>query len=213
MAARIAGVSPTGKTNIFSSQWVRNPSFVLADVDCTGFVAYHPNFYGAAITRRHTVQAAHAAPNIGDVVAFIDSNGSYVERTITNVASVTNTDICLAELDSELPSTVASYPVFASFTEEEDSGVKAWLLSGNNTLRECKIAVATYTVLYSTDSDYSEWTGTPQGGDSGHPCFVVYNGGVVLLTEQHTTLLGPNFSYYLAQIQAITSPYTVETIT
>lgn len=160
----LQALSSGGDLNYYtdSSNLVRNDNCWAAGFDLSGVAIWNSSTgdarkAGAAITRRHLLYTWHYRPSVGNTVKFLDADGSAHTRTILaiNAGGSFNllhenplvSDKCVAVLDSDLPDSVAVYPVVGEWvyqTTEDPNGYDAtvggWLGIKVNQSRNVYIA-------------------------------------------------------------------------
>ncbi|MFA6459400.1 MAG: peptidoglycan-binding domain-containing protein [Candidatus Paceibacterota bacterium] len=205
-------------------RWARNASSWTkrgTPIDFTGVAGWNDQsgLRGAAtlITRRHYVTADHLSFPVGAKVTFFTSSGAPVTRTVTDFKRIGTTDIHVGQLDSDVPSSIVSYPIMSYGNMESQLQSTYFQKFPNvpilifNQYRE--------TLIYELDriSSYDIGFVAPSGvrgnfykslitGDSGQPIFLVINGQAVLISTNYTPFSGPTLGAHISEInQAIVS--------
>ncbi len=232
---RIAGITADSSTkNVFTTRgdatnpWVRNPTVWTGRgnkaLDLTGaspWVSY--GYYakgGTLISPRHFVFANHAPIVNGATIIFVDKNNNIITRTLQSQQRIGTTDIQLGVLDSDVPPSIAYYPI-VSYNEV----VQYLLGSGSITFsptipllvldQEDKALVQDAKYALSTETMFV-WPlgGTARlsfhepivSGDSGNPGFFVINNKLALIITLTSTSSGPTYGSYISELnQAMTN--------
>lgn len=241
--SRISGLTdPTGLMSLFTTRgsdsvsWVKNSNLWTnrgsSVLDFSGQSVWNTTggymMSGTLISPRHIIFADHYQIVVGDTVTFIASDGSIVNRTLQSKTTITDgsntTDITVGLLDSDVPNTVAYYPIltgtqYDNYLSPISNVPSLWLdqydkvATGNMSILNEPICT---TALNNVCSDSSQWTGynveSSSGntrhlfwknvitGDSGNPVFLAVDGQLVLLTVHTTAGTGNDYSRYITQI-------------
>lgn len=210
--SRLTGLTASDSTKLIystftqtgSGTYVRSTTDWSADIDLTAVsVGYNVDggtFLGAypvtAITPRHVVRAYHVTEwDTGAIqYRFVGSDGATVTRTVSSFARVGSTDIEIAKLDSDLPSTVTPARVLGSDYAEYLSARFAPLLVVD---QERKAAVKMLSVDGSVETftvsntenrlNFDETLGL---GDSSSPAFFLQGREPVLVLSAATAGTG-----------------------
>ena len=208
---RIAGLNPTNSLRKFldyqtnGTNFVLNPLFWAADIDTScasmwnnsrwstkGHYCDYWTKAGTAISKRHIIAAYHYGLPVGTTLWFMGTNGCAYTRHVTGLQAVTNTDILIESLDSELPDAVMPVKILpANYSEYLDDGRGLPVATFD---QEEKLLVAeTYAFppfekRTSVIEAYSPNNLTRKaffeyviGGDSGNPRFLILGNQLVLL--------------------------------
>ncbi len=178
-------------------------------------IPYNPNgvrLAGTLITPRHLLLAAHASLPVGTKVVFVDKQNNIITPipTITAYRRILTTDIVVATLSADMPSSIAYYPILD----------KAELSKYINTYQNIPLMILDQedkALIKDTSSNFVSATGisfSPStdpkralfnesliSGDSGNPGFVIINGKLVILLTILDPSYGPNLVYYKNLIQ------------
>lgn len=188
-------------------------------LDFTGVAGYlfttynTANRIGTLISPRHFIAAAHYHPAKDEVLGFIDKDGNRIERTVVGGQSIGSTDIYVGVLDSDLPDSIAYYPLMASSTLKSlvqkfdtnaldvpivtlDQEAKA-LVHKLSSISDTYISHAVYA-----EGNYKDWGENMISGDSGQPGFVIIDNQPVLLFAHHLAAAGPNYGNYIKEINS-----------
>jgi plastocyanin len=215
-----AGAFNASKLAVFSTQDHATPSYVRnATLWCSGYnwtgvspwnSADANKRAGTLVSPRSFIHAAHYPIAAGTDVRFVAADGTVHTRTVVTSSKVGSTDIQVANLDSDLPSTIAFYAVLPS----------TWRMN----LPNCHFGIPTVMfdqeekaligglgsspaghIVYGS-SLYLTWTEPLITGDSGNPVFLLINGAPVLVTTHTTVGGGPDLSANVEDINAILAP-------
>jgi peptidoglycan hydrolase-like protein with peptidoglycan-binding domain len=198
------------------------------------------NMSGTLISPRHIVFADHYKIANGATVVFIDSNGAVVTRILQNSIPASTTDIRIGILDSDVPSTVAYYPIISYdqlknyFFRVDDVPVVMlnqrdevvvhdlekmihYCMSNSNNVCSLYQEFLAHK-LPQTSSTRSIFSKDMVNGDSGNPVFWVINNQLVLATHHSFTTAGNSYGNYIPEINLAMStlqggdnPYQVST--
>jgi peptidoglycan hydrolase-like protein with peptidoglycan-binding domain len=201
-----------------AASWVGRPASTTtntpAPLDLTGTVGTI-----TMISPRHYIGANHLGTDIGWQTTFRDAQGNTYTRTAVGAIGNIGHDIVVGVFDSDLPSSIAYYPVFDYGRATSTLTTLKVPVVVRNQFSEYLIRRATlsstllsYTdfppdsIFYPYSLEYNPTTDTMEArahvGDSGSPLFYIFNGQLVLAAEQYTTLIGTNAGSYLSQIDA-----------
>ena len=224
---RITGITADSSTrNLFTTRgdgtnsWVRNPNVWTARgsqaLDLTGaspWVSYGSYAKGGAlISPRHFVFANHAPIVNGATIIFVDKNNNIITRTLQNQQRIGTTDIQLGVLDSDVPSSIAYYPII-SYSEV----VQYLLGSGSTTLsptipilildqedkaliHDAKYALSTQTIFQSPIGARLSFYEPLVSGDSGDPGFFAINNKLALIMTLMGPTTGPTYGSYISEL-------------
>lgn len=205
---RIASVSvPADATTNVN----RDPTFLQTwptGLDFTG-LARNAAYGFTLISPRHVVTAWHLnrfGVYPGLTLTFRDGSGNEYTRTIVAVEQIGATDIALAVLDSDLPGTVAYYPVVSNSDMANYAPPAVPVLNydqlGDYLIRKAQLPTNHGDVVpvraYSPNSSLypfgleADKQDTPNAlitglypGDSGHPSFYVIDNKLAIVSEMH----------------------------
>jgi peptidoglycan hydrolase-like protein with peptidoglycan-binding domain len=197
-------------------------------LDWTGVSAWNSDFNGNAagyykvgtlVSPRHIVFANHFRIENGSSIIFIDKNGVIVSKKVAAYKTITGTDIAIALLDSDVPSTISFYPVltksqwetylkdgstdaslnlpFILFDKEDN--VLVHVTNKNKLFDPAATAVNHDKPAAGKRLEFSE---DVISGDSGNPGFVLVGGQPVLIFTNFDVKSSPALSYYFDQINA-----------
>ncbi|MGE9270036.1 MAG: Ig-like domain-containing protein [Verrucomicrobiales bacterium] len=204
--------------------YVRNPDCwaVAAGLDLTGISPWNSHNgnrrAGTAITSRHIIFAAHYRINIGSTVRFVAGDGTVVDRTLIDREDVAGSDFCVGLLDSNLPASVAIYPVLPAdwenyFPTPMAGGVRLGYPGQSIpmlALDQQEHAIIRDTMYlgpyvgHGASSTWSAFTETIIVGDSGNPMFFAATSGeLVLLGTHYTSGGGPHAGAMVDEINAV----------
>ncbi|MBC7766909.1 fibronectin type III domain-containing protein [Arenimonas sp.] len=170
-------------------------------VDWTGVSPWNSNGgynqAGVLISPRHIAFAKHYQMSVGTTIIFIDLQGNIVSRTISKTASLTSSDITIGELDSDVPNTIAFYPIIDATVFEKKLDITNLPIIEFD--QEDHLIVAEHNG-YSFER-WQSWiqgkglgTSYPEigirtlfnetiiGGDSGNPMFTIINNQPILIS-------------------------------
>ena len=163
---------------------------------------------GTLISPRHMLFAKHWTLAAGSTVAFVDYNNQIVTRTIVNTAGINSSDIAIGVLDSDVPSSIAYYPLL-SYSDFQRYVVAARIpiirLDRNDTVFIQDISSVSNTHIVTAPSFGSRVPYTASelvGGDSGNPNFAVIGDRLVLLGAHYSANSLPNIGNYFSEINA-----------
>jgi len=229
---RIEGVTVSNATKaIFStrgnlaSPWVRSSTAWTnngSPIDWTGMSPWNSRGgytrAGTLITPRHIALAHHYPLSAGDTVLFVDSDNNTETRTVSSVQRVLTTDIQIAKLSSDLPSSFTHYPILDNETFEKylsdgynmnDSTLPSVMFDQQDhaivkdTRKSRLISGSFLGHSPSTEATRATFNETLIGGDSGNPGFVLIGGKPVLVLTHHYSSGGPSYPFYKDDIQNI----------
>ncbi len=245
---RILGVTASDSTkSLFStrgnltSSWVRNPSVWtnnISPIDFTGLSPWNSSGgytkAGTLITPRHIAFANHFPLYVGNTVLFVAEDNTVVTRTITDTRRVLSTDIIIAKLNSDVPSSITHYPILDQSTfekylndgffqsvhnlpvvnlDQEDHATihDTSLMDMYSNLRQ-----SIFHYVSTLNAQRSTFYELLVGGDSGNSGFVLIGNKPVLILTHSGPGGGPSYSFYKNDVQtAIDSMggnYTLSTI-
>ena len=210
--AALAGKTPSTGLPMFSTQDHLTPVYVR-NVDCWGsgfasaLTAISPwnsqlgVFYsGILVSPRHVIFATHFMPMPGAVLRFITADNVVIERTLSALVSLSQTeayypDLSVGKLDSDVPGTIAFACVLPSTWEIKLPSLVSYPVLCANTDQEEHLHVRELRNMPTSTSpkieaNFRKPVGTLRGefyedvvsGDSGNPAFMIINGQLVLLT-------------------------------
>ena len=245
--ARTNGLTPASEAMFSTASWsttnfVRNPNFWLAFApEKTAIVIGQGNpltgeIGDAAVSPRHVINCAHAPFGVGNKLLFIDDNGSDVWRTVmaNKNYGYPGSDINVALLDSDLPSTVNPFKILPT-------KCVAWLptLTNSPTLhivaanQDKKVFPKLLgkspwdSILLVNSSALwlgTNWNVTIRSGDSGHALMLLVGTNLVLLSHWTSAGSGTFYSYptnftlidagmhYLSTNNDLSSDYQLSTV-
>lgn len=230
--SRISGKDPSTSKNIFSLQnhaggiYTRNTQCWAHGLDLTCFSPWNsldgPRRSGTLISPRHIICAQHYPLTVGTSIRFIRLDNTVVTKTITATANVSNTDIQIALLDSDVGSGISFakilpqnwydylpyYKDLSSINYEFglpslclDQEEKALILDIYKV--SSKDLIISYVKPFkSTNSQFYEDIIV---GDSGNPSFLVINGILVLMSCWYNVGSSSFIPYYKSQINSLMS--------
>ena len=209
----------------------RTSTFWAKNIDFTAVSVWNNRGYGGsadyrmrgatAVTKRHIVMAKHFLLSASDKLWFVTADGTWIERTVSQVASDGSTDISVGLLDSDLPSTITPVNVvpsnFETYFDRDSAGSigvndrpivmgfdheKKGLLfqltraanAGNN---------VTYFDGALVPSPYDDMAEDLASGDSGNPLFIIIEGKPVIITSFYTTSSSPAYNKYISTINTL----------
>lgn len=154
-------------------------------LDLSG-VAWNDPRCATLISANHVVMAAHFIRPADIPLVFHDRDGKPHQRTVTAVKSIPGTDIAVAKLSAPMPPQVRRYP----FANASDAwiGRPAIVSHEKRTVSVHRISSVQGTLI---SFEWIPGLNPVYGrnlipGDSGHPSFVIKNGGLALL-ETHSS--------------------------
>lgn len=199
-----------------STAWTNN----ISPVDFTGMSPWNSRGgytrAGTLITPRHIALSEHYTLNVGNVVLFVASDNSIVTRTVSAVQRIGSTDISIAKLDSDVPSTITHYPILDNQTFEKylndgfdmninnlpmvvlDQEDKVLI---KDTRKNSFITSTDVSHVQSQNSNRLSFNETLIGGDSGNPSFVLIGNKPALVFTHYGSDIGPSYPYYRQGIQ------------
>jgi len=217
----IAGLTANSSTKlIFTTQtpnggvnpvYVRSTTCWAKNIDLSPLSpwnsAFSNLFAGTLISPRHIVGANHSFPSTGATLIFVDMNNNCYTRTLSNQTQISNTDIQIGVLNSDLPTNV-SFCKVASFdltnlatnsnripvlyTDQEEKALVGDFYNSNSS-----------AILDSpADSQRASFYETPIDGDSGDPIGFIFNNKIILLFTFFTAFNGPSLPYYINEINS-----------
>ena len=213
----------------------RNDDFWGKNIDFTAVSVWNDRGYPAggasadfrmrgatAVTARHIVMAKHFALSVNDKLWFVTSDGTWIQRTVSRVASDGSTDISVALLDSPLPSTIKPVKVvpsdFESYFDRDTAGniginARPICVGFDHEKKGLFFQVtkagagASKIIAYFDGSlvpaPYDEIAEDLASGDSGNPLFIIIDGEPVLLTSWYTTSTSPAYNSYISTINGL----------
>jgi len=206
-----------------TSPWATSSTVWTAqgeDIDWSGASPWNSNggynFAGTLITPRHIIFANHYQMGTGHTVLFVAPDNSIVTRTLTAKQSIAGTDITVGILDSDVPASIAHYPILSTSTLEayvrdgvDESSFDLPIVAFDQD-DHVVIKAIQKSGLYSSSRimhmpfssgnrlDFNE---TLIDGDSGNPMFLILGNKPVLLSSHYYSYWGPNYSYYRDEIE------------
>ena len=223
---RIEGLTANSTTrNIFTTQnhttatYVRNPDCWAFGLPLSGISPWNSHggqrLAGTLITPRHAVFAWHFKPNVGTTLRYISDENEVVERTLIARQRVGLTDIMVGLLDSDVPETIAHYPILPADIDD-------YLPNIHNPYHPPTLGLdqqerATVQELHSFDTGAGgsasvHGSNDPQrqafwltkvSGDSGNPCFLLADGELILILCWYSATTGPNLGNNLTALNAV----------
>jgi len=216
----------------------RSGDFWASDIDLTcvsvwnnkGFDYYASDadyrMIGAvAITPQHLAWAKHFMLDDGNKVWFVEPDGTWIERTLTEGRSHATQDIAVGLLNEPLPSTISIPKVFPEDIERYfNTGsssvgtienqyrpmvlgldhrkmghcLQPYKLGSTNTVTWFHPTVGFNNPAVGAKADNFAWN--LQTGDSGQQTFAIVDGTAILLTSYHTKTYGPDYSQWRGDI-------------
>ncbi|GEM_PF-1966619 len=234
LKGKINGVSiPSDATTNVNRDPNGSPSYYLrtwpTGLNFTGHSIVHTatDFYGfTLISPRHALTAWHLngyGVHLNQIVLFRGTDGVDYTRTVVGLKEIGSTDLALVVFDSDLPSTVAYYPVISSsdlsshisqslyvpmifFDQLNEFLIRKIDNGGDNTT-----AYSSNSAFYPFGLEAITWAATPflsqmaYDGDSGHPSFFLINNTLILVSVQHGGGIASMVGAYIPEInQAMT---------
>lgn len=221
--SRISGVTASDSTKMLWSTrgngtegWARSGTVWAVGgatpLDFTGASPWndysHMSLGATLISPRHIVVADHAPVVNGSTIIFVDNANNIISRTVVNQIQVAiGLDIKVAVLDSDVPSSIAYYPIVDLSTFKN-----YWKTVPNTPIvildQEDKALIKNVSGVDSGQVNYLAPSSSPRSdfdetlivGDSGNPIFGVIGGRLVLLTSVYTATYSPLASYFVSQI-------------
>ena len=229
--ARLSGKSPTSALAVYSSQdpytnggtFVRNPDCWLngaSNISCFSPAQMSgANWWqrgGTLLTRKHVLFAKHFRTSVisgGTPLRFVTSGGTTVTRNIIQYADHPWTDISIALLDSEVPSSISiakvlpknwvDYmeisglnPVYAVGLDQQEkalvkisTGLSGQIISYQGQSINYKMFTVNESKMAS--SPFASFNETVITGDSGNPVFLLLGNELVVVTTWWTPTSGP----------------------
>ncbi len=220
--SRIQGLDGSGASvykNLWTTRgngtggWVRNPSAWTSrgttSLDLSGASPWNSNYGGSSylqagtlISPRHMVYANHYTYPIGTHVVFVDNSNNVVTRTVVDQMRISNNDfqdIEVALLDSDVPASIAYYPIIDINTLKRywkspigspvlalDQEDKALIFDFTNILDKITVASTSQmewgymNIGVPTNSTRASFNETAVIGDSGNPGFSVIGSKLAL---------------------------------
>jgi hypothetical protein len=196
-----------------TSTYVRNAAlWVGADnvPELTGIPVYTgptARSRGILITSQHLLVAAHYPPLVNAPVRFVDADGEVVERTVTEIRTVSGTNVAVAVLDIAVTPEVTFYSMATSSLLYQAA-------FGCVVDAESKVLSTNITPNTAFFFSHSRVTSGPLAavsealitGDSGSPFFLILNGQVVILGTALAVTTSPLASGHFAELVAICAP-------
>ena len=212
----------------------RSGDFWASDIDYTAVSVWNnrgdftPKDYrmrgATAITKRHVVMAKHYWLAVGNKLWFVAADGTWIEREVLQTSSHGSSDIAVALLNSDLPSTITPVKVVPSnfetyFKREaggaislnfrpiivgfdfEKKGLLMQLTRAVNGSNEATFAAGNLLI----PSPYNVLSETLDIGDSGNPLFIIIGGEAVLIGLFETSSNVPAYSKYISTINGLIS--------
>jgi hypothetical protein len=216
--SRIAGKTASTALPLFSSQNHTTPAFTR-NTACwahdlgTALASISPSntstnnlWAGAAVSPRHVIFCAHAAPPDGCVMRFVTTDNQVVTRTLMTKSGIGASigygmpDVLVGVLDSDLPNTVpfakvlpdnwASYlPSLTTMSVKYglpalclDQEEKALVTDLHTLFGYGPVAFAYFSFPAGLNAaKRGEFYEGKVGGDSGNPAYLIINGELVLI--------------------------------
>jgi hypothetical protein len=222
VASRIAaaGAFADSKRRIYTTQdhatptYVRNSALWTTGLDLTGCSPW--NSYeghlraGTMVSRRHFIHADHYLIPDGSTIRFVANDNTVHERTVVSTVLVgTYTDIRVGVLNSDLPASIAFYPVLPSNWRTRIPGLLYGGAACIHLDQEEKALVAT---LHNSGGDsiqygmapaaQAEWGEGLIPGDSGDPMFLVLGNTLILAATFWSAGAASDLSAYITEINA-----------
>ncbi len=217
--SRIDGVvAATSTKELFTTRgtntdpWVRNGSVWASEgtpLDFTGVSPWNSNSgflkSGTLITPRHIAFANHFPITNGSVVAFIAADNTIVTRTLTAQADVGN-DVQIGVLDSDVPGSIAFYPILSNDQREQYFGASDPLFilldrEEKALIRKQDGIVFDYLFDHTAPSgDAAAFSEELVGGDSGKPGFFVVDGQLIFAITTTSAEQGPFYGGLINEI-------------
>lgn len=211
--SRIGILTASSSTlNVFSTvdhitpTYIRNSNLWCSDFASalTGISPWNSNGGqqqgGTLITPRHIAYANHFQIPIGATIRFVTVGGVILTRTLIASSKVFDSDIQIALLDSDLPSTITPLSIlptnWANYIKNLGSGIP---VINRNQFGEIRIVnsqwMSANTTIHSDILPVGRisWYRDAIPGDSGSPQAFIINGKLVLLSTWATALSGSSF--------------------
>jgi hypothetical protein len=230
--SRISGKDPSISKNIFLLQdhangiYTRNTQCWAHGLDLTCFSPWNsldgPRRAGTLISPRHIICAQHYPLTVGTSIRFIRLDNTVVTKTITAIGNISNTDIQIALLDSDvgvgisfaqiLPQNWYNYlPYYKDLSSVNyefglpslclDQEEKALILDIYKILSK-DLIISYVKPFKSANSEFYEEIIV---GDSGSPAFLIINGILVLMSCWYNVSSSSFIPYYKSQINSLMS--------
>jgi len=193
----IDGLTPSSTTrNVFTGYYAtdmtRNSSCFASSLDLTGCSPYNSKSgrlkAGTVIASDIIVHAKHFPEGlpVGTTVDFFTSDDTRVTRTVVGSVDIAGTDIRLSRMNSDLPETIARYPILPSDYGDyfpELGVVNRLPLLWIDQYERAKLAewIGGGSVLEPTNAEALPWYTRPVTGDSGGPVFLLLDESLVLI--------------------------------
>jgi hypothetical protein len=215
-----AGAFADGKRRIYTTQdhatptYVRNSALWTTELDLTGCSPW--NSYeghlraGTMVSRRHFIHADHYLIPDGSTIRFVANDNTVHERTVvTTVAVGDYTDIRVGVLNSDLPASIAFYPVLPSNWRTRIPGLLYGGAACIHLDQEEKALVATLQLSGGDSIQYgmapaaqAEWGEGLIPGDSGDPMFLALGNTLILAATFWSAGAASDLSAYTTEINA-----------
>ncbi len=231
ISAKVLNKSASISKNIFSLQnhsqsiYVRNTSCWAYGLDLTCFSPWNsldgPRRAGTLISPRHVICAQHYPLTVGTTIRFVRLDNTIVNKTITDIYNLSNADIQIALLDSDvgpgvsfakiLPENWFNYlpsiysnsttPYWRNYTfglpalclDQEEKALILDFVSFTFNTRNTSFSIP-------NNSKNAEFYENIIVGDSGNPEFLIINNTLVILSTWLTIGSGPFITFYKTQI-------------
>ncbi len=171
--------SSTGNSTWAAENWT-------GQVDLSG-VAFDNNRTSTLISPRHILMATHYLRNVGDTIAFHDSNGDIHKAALIARQSIPgglNPDITVGLLDVEVP--VKYYKVLPPETDWGTCLDSALVISTHHTrtasIRELRLTSGLFVYYRPSSSVPTSYYAPAVGGNSGNPSFLLIDGEPTLIS-------------------------------
>lgn len=217
---RLVGKNPSTDKQVYSfyetsstsPTFVRNPSVWTGAIDWTGASPWNSTSYGnragTLISPRHIVFANHYQIQPGAEVRFVAADNTVVSRTMTAAQSIAGTDITIGVLDSDVPNTIAHYPIMTldemrAYLSTSTVPVVAFDQEEHAIVHEIRAGLFAVETLMHQEPDTSPRSLFSEeiiGGDSGNPLFAVIGDQPVILLTHFTAGTGPSLAYHRSQV-------------
>ena len=218
----------------------RSGDFWASDIDLTCASVWNNKgypYYGAnadyrmigavAITPRHVAWAKHFMLDDGNKVWFVEPDGTWIERTLTEGRSHATVDIAVGLLNSDLPSTISIPKVFPEDVDLYVNTGTSTVATIENYYRPMALALDHRKMAHCVQVSKIVGLGTTnfmalppfnnpavgpkadnfawglQTGDSGQQAYAIVDGTAVLLTCFHRNSTGPSYARYRTDINTL----------
>lgn len=225
--SRLSGKQATNDTlEVFSgftvtsggSSFIRNTNNWVYDLDLTGASPWNSqnnNGFtpGTLISPRNILSANHFGPSIGTELTFVTKNNEIVKRTIIAERVITDTDIRVSLLNSDVPPSISYFPVFNAASLKDsltgdfpfvflDQDEHAYVRNSSFYVYDLQqnSGLFAYNRPDQSTPDRVNFAKDLIVNDSGSPMFAIIGNQPVLVSEAYTTAYGPSYSNYISQI-------------